>query len=284
LFLRGKATTARVGALVDILREVLLEARLDNRQRIQQLILEEKATLEQHLIPSGSMYAMRRAAAGVHEAHWANEQIGGLTRLFALRKLAKTIGQDWPAARAMIERVRGILINRRALVLNVTAGGAGLTRSMPELQRLLAALPSAAVERPAWPADTSSPCQGLTLPAQVNYVAKVANLGRLGHQVTGATGVIRRYLSDTWMWDKVRVQGGAYGGFTSLNPDSGMLAMLSYRDPNLLGTLEIYDKSAAFLRHLDLSQSELASLSAPLAMLTPTCCPTPRASSRWKSG
>jgi hypothetical protein len=69
--------------------------------------------------------------------------------------------------------------------------------------------------------------------------------------------VINNYLGTTWLWEKVRVQGGAYGGFSSFDMHSGVFTFLSYRDPNLLASLDNYDATAGFLRSLELSDEEL---------------------------
>jgi Zn-dependent M16 (insulinase) family peptidase len=90
--------------------------------------------------------------------------------------------------------------------------------------------------------------EGLTFPGQVNYVAKGANLKALGFEPTGGTAVAIKHLNTTYLWDKVRVQGGAYGGSSGLDPFAGTFAFTSYRDPNLLDTIDIYDKASAFLK------------------------------------
>lgn len=82
----------------------------------------------------------------------------------------------------------------------------------------------------------------------MNYVGKGANLKALGHDLSAATSVVLRYLNTTYMWDKVRVQGGAYGGSSRFDLSSGNFAFLSYRDPNLLRTLDVYDGAAKALR------------------------------------
>ena len=77
---------------------------------------------------------------------------------------------------------------------------------------------------------------------QVNYVGKGANLYEdAGYQLSGASYVVNKHLGTTWIWDRVRVSGGAYGGFTDFDTHSGMFTYLSYRDPNLLKTVENYD-------------------------------------------
>jgi hypothetical protein len=97
----------------------------------------------------------------------------------------------------------------------------------------------------------------LTIPAQVNYVGKGANLYDLSYTADGSVDVITNYLRTTWLWERVRIQGGAYGGFCVFNHRSGVFTFISYRDPNLLATLENYDASAAFLRVLDFDPAEL---------------------------
>jgi Zn-dependent M16 (insulinase) family peptidase len=65
---------------------------------------------------------------------------------------------------------------------------------------------------------------------QVNYVGKAANLyADAGYKLSGAAYVIEKYLGTSWLWDKVRVVGGAYGGFCSFDSHSGMFTYLSYR-------------------------------------------------------
>jgi len=94
----------------------------------------------------------------------------------------------------------------------------------------------------------------LTIPAQVNYVGKGVNLYDLGYEYDGSSDVITGYLRMTYLWDKIRVQGGAYGAFVVFDDSSGVFTLLSYRDPNIKGTIENYDNAAAFLKGLDASR------------------------------
>jgi Zn-dependent M16 (insulinase) family peptidase len=118
-------------------------------------------------------------------------------------------------------------------------------------------MPSRPVTLAQWTPQYPPRFEGLTVPSQVNFVAKGANLYELGYKLNGSVLVITNFLRSTWLWDRVRVQGGAYGGFCSFNKQAGFFSYVSYRDPNLLKTLETYDQSASFLRQLDLSEDEL---------------------------
>jgi len=64
-------------------------------------------------------------------------------------------------------------------------------------------------------------------------------------------------LNGTWIWDKIRAQGGAYGGFAVFDNQSGAYTFLSYRDPNLVQSLEAYDATSQYLQNLELSDEEL---------------------------
>ena len=86
------------------------------------------------------------------------------------------------------------------------------------------------------------------MPTKVNYVGKGADLYRAGVKPSGVHLVARAYLRTSWLWDKIRVQGGAYGGQCMFNRYSGDFTFVSYRDPNLLATLDVYDRTAEFLK------------------------------------
>jgi len=261
-FLRGKATTDKAAELLDILRDVLLTAKLDNRERFKQIVLEDKAGAEAGLIPGGHLVVKNRLSARFSEADWVTEQINGIENLFFLRQLAEEIEKDWDSVLGKLETVRRLLINRAAMVVNVTLDSASLGTLSPALAALIEALPALEVKgqkanAPAFNIKLSTLNEGLTIPAQVNYVGKGANLYALGYEPHGSVHVIRRYLGTTWLWDKIRTQGGAYGGFSTFDIATGTFAYLSYRDPNLLASLDNYDATPAFLRNLDLSESEL---------------------------
>jgi presequence protease len=220
-------------------------------------VLEAKARQESGLIPAGHMVVNGRLRAKFNEADWADEQMGGVTQLLFLRQLSEDVEKDWPGVLAKLEAVRRHLLNRQAMVCNVTLDGDNWTRFQPQLHDFLAAMPTGGVTLADWSSPLSRTNEGLTIPAQVNYVGKGANLYELGYKLHGSISVISKFLRTTWLWEKIRVQGGAYGGFCTFDRDSGVFNYLSYRDPNLEKSLHNYDGTADFLRSLDLHEAEL---------------------------
>ncbi len=257
LVVRGKATVPQAGALLEILSDILLHVKLDNRERFRQMVLEAKAGMEAGLVPGGHAIANVRLRANYSEADWLGEQTGGVSQLFFLRRLAQEVDEDWPSVLARLEEVRRLIINRQGLLANVTLDAAHWERLNAPLAALLDSLPSAPCARATWAGSATPANEGLTIPAQVNYVAKGANLFELGYEYDGSAAVITNHLRATWLWERVRIQGGAYGGFCLFDLRSGVWTYVSYRDPNLRSTLDVYDRTGDFLRALELSDGEL---------------------------
>lgn len=260
LFLRGKATMARSAELLNILKDVLLTAKFDDRERLKQIVLEEKSGIESALIPSGHIFVNRRVRAQFGGAGWVNDQMSGIGYLFALRSLAKEIDKKWPSVLARLESMREALVNRKSMIGNVTLDAANWGRFKLQLEDFLSRLPLKDAKLSAFNIKVQNVREGLTIPAQVNYVGKAVNLHDFGYEYNGSAKVVSGYVHMAYLWEKVRVQGGAYGGFCVFDENSGILSYLSYRDPNLDATLENYAKAPDFLKGLDsaaLTEGEL---------------------------
>jgi len=158
---------------------------------------------------------------------------------------------------ADLEQVRQTLVNRRSLVSNVTLDDGNWQGIQPRLEEFVSALPSQEIRAATWTPQAQPPFEGLTIPARVNYVAKGTTLYDKGYALDGSILVIANSLRTGYLWEKIRIQGGAYGGFCTFVRQSGRFAYVSYRDPNLLGTIDNYDGTSQFLRNLDLSDDEL---------------------------
>jgi Zn-dependent M16 (insulinase) family peptidase len=252
--MRGKATVPQTSELLSILKDVLLTVNFDNKERLKQIVMEEKAGVESGLVPGGHIYVNQRLRAQFGESGWAKDQMSGIGYLFALRDLAKAIDKKWDTVLQKLEAMRDALINRKALLVNVTLDAANWNTFKPQLDSFLSALPSKDVTLSSFNIQPAPMKEGLTIPAQVNYVGKGANLYDLGYEYDGSSDVVVGYLRMAYLWEKIRVQGGAYGAFAVFDDASGVFTFLSYRDPNVAGTIDNYNKAAAFLKGLDASR------------------------------
>lgn len=257
LFLRGKATADKLPALLDIVAEVLAEADFSDAERLGKIILESKARREQRLIPAGHALAATRLKARFGVAQAMGEAMNGLSGLAYIRELAARMETAPQGVSADLHTLLGLLLSRRGLVVNLTADAAAVPDALQRLEDLAASLPDIA---PA-PAPRALPAlprlEGLTLPAQVNYVAAGGNARSFGLEPGAAAIVAAKFLRAGYLWERVRVQGGAYGASCSYSRLSGNIVLASYRDPNVARTLDAYAGIGTYLSKLSLDSSEL---------------------------
>ena len=258
MVVRGKATSDKVGVMHELMSELMLEAKFDDKNIFKQLVLETRAGMESRVQGSGHSVAAGRLDAQDSVAGWVSEQMGGLAQLDYLRELVKRVDNDWDGVLADLYTISACLNNRAGSVTNLTADAKTLDLSMPSVEAFLNSLPATgAGKSEQWTGINAKQNEILTVPTQVNYVGKAANLYKAGYELHGSSYVINKLLGTTWLWDRVRVSGGAYGGFSDFDSHSGMFTYLSYRDPNLLKTLDNYDATVDFLRNLEIGKEEL---------------------------
>ncbi|MEJ2758104.1 MAG: insulinase family protein [Anaerolineales bacterium] len=257
LVVRAKSTVDKFGSTLDILRDILLTTNYDQPERFKQILMERKARMESGLIPSGHRVVNRRLKAAHSMAGWLDEQTHGLENLFFTRKLLDKMETDWDGVVARFQQIRELVVNRKSLLLNVTLDAENWGKVHPQLVDWTEAFPEKPVQTAKWQPPAPAPAEGLTIPAQVNYVGKGTNLYDLGYEPDGSISVICKYLGTTYIWEKIRVQGGAYGGHILFDLFGGSFNFISYRDPNLIRTLENYDGTVDFLKSLEISQDEL---------------------------
>ncbi len=257
LFLRSKVMVKKTSALLAILKDILLIPNFHDKERFRQILLEEKSGMEAGLIPSGHRAVRNRIHAQYSPSAWLTEQMSGIDYLFFIRNLINNFDQEWEQITINLETIKSRLFNQNNLIVNVTIDQPHWDSVQKEINHFMQVLPATALKSKPLTRKSQVLNEGLLVPSQVNFVAKGGDIYSLGYKDHGSMNVIVNYLRSTWLWEKVRVQGGAYGGFCSFDRLSGLFTFLSYRDPNLLTTIENYDQTAQFLKRFELSELEL---------------------------
>ena len=250
-----KALKSKLPEMTDILAEILNETVFTNKKRLRELIEQDQIGFELNLQNMAtqiisSQLASYQTKSGAYNA----------AALLPYNNFLKNLLADFDAKfDDLVDDlydVRERLINRNGLIVSVTANDELYRNFTPHLAGLLKSLNSE-----KFPLENYSfPCkplnEGLYSQSRVQYVGKGANFLELGHEYTGALIVLETILRYEYFWTKIRVQGGAYGAFTSFNR-TGNLFFGSYRDPNLTKTLETFDGTADFLKNFNVSEREM---------------------------
>jgi Zn-dependent M16 (insulinase) family peptidase len=257
LFVGGKATTERVPDLLELIHDLLLTGRLDDRERLRQIVRKAKAGMEASIVPAGNSYVDSRLRAAFSKAGALSEELDGIASLAFLRQLSNEIEKDFDGLVDKLRTVRDLLVARPGALCNATIDGENWATIEPQVAALFDALPGADAPRTLWSPEPYPAHEGLTAPTQVNYVGLGANLASVGYEFHGSLNVITNLVRTDWLLQKIRVQGGAYGASMSYGRQSNVLTFTSYRDPNLLSSLDSYAQTADFLEQLRLSPREL---------------------------
>ncbi len=260
----GKAAPDKIRDLFALMREILLEAELDDKERFSRMVLEEKARLEHSLVPSGHSFVSLRLRAAQSASGRMEEGLGGIDHLLYLRELANRVNSDWPGVLAELEALRAAALSRGGLTWNITGEETCRALLLEEAANLAVRLPAsfapamvASDPDAAWTAVALPLKEAFLLPAQVNYVGRGGNLYDSGYGYHGSVHVIMKQLRTGWLWEKVRVQGGAYGAFCFFDRLTGAFALVSYRDPNIKNTIDVFGRTAGHLRGIKLSRRDL---------------------------
>ncbi len=253
----GKANLDRIGGLADLFREIILDTEFNNLDRFRQMLFEERARQEQSLVPSGHSVVISRLSAVRSVAGGLSELADGVSNMDIVRDWADNLDARWPELLADLNLMRELLLRRGNLLINITQEERYIGQVQKALESVVDALPHRALSEETWTVDMAPRDEALLIPAGVNYIGKGANLYALGYEFHGSINVILKHLRTAWLWDKVRVQGGAYGAFSSFDRISGAFSFVSYRDPNVERTLKIYDETAEYLQNLKLTPLEL---------------------------
>lgn len=262
LIMKGKATSDKTDELFSLMKTILTEARFDSKNRVIEILKEDKARMEARISGSGHQAINMRMKARYRVGGYVDEMMGGITQLETIRELLKQAEAEWPSLLSRLEKMRSIILEsdscRDGILLDITGDNAVLEKIQPSVDAFLKDLPGDNVgkklpdfysEVHPWVAPIQklmsemAPVQdeGFVVPTQVSYVGKGGILFKEGETATGASQVVSKFLRTGYLWDYVRVMGGAYGGFCTFSPYSGFFSYLSYRDPNLSKTLDVYD-------------------------------------------
>jgi hypothetical protein len=271
--LRAKAMADKTPKLLELLSSILLSARLDNKERFKQIVLEEKAQSEASFIPAGHAMIGQRLLSRLSESERKSELINGLEQLYFLRQLALRIETEWDSVLRELKETRDGIIRAAGCIVNVTIDKEDFGKLKSELEAFAAKIPGGETDDASGKAPTrtgrikglsdSGDRRGeqpgprfeyLTAPSQVNFVGRA--FPTLA-EASGAFLVAKKYLDTAYLWEKVRVQGGAYGGLSTYDINSGNFMLLSYRDPNLEQTFQIFDTVPEYLENIKISEEEL---------------------------
>lgn len=237
---------------------MMTETKWSDHKRLKELLEEIKSKMQSAMLSGGHTVCAMRAMSYISEAAASNEQIGGITQYRLVADLAEHFEEKKEELSLNMNRLVRILFRPENLLVDYTASKEGYEK-LPELvaqfkENLYVGECDAAPEkyRPA----TEKKNEGFLTASQVQYVCRAGNFITKGLPYTGALRVLRVMMGYDYLWNNVRVKGGAYGCMCSFGK-SGESYFVSYRDPNLEKTVAVYEAAADYVENWQGDEEEL---------------------------
>ncbi|MDR1385964.1 MAG: insulinase family protein [Planctomycetaceae bacterium] len=246
---------------LELTLEIINNTKFDNIERIEEIVREQRVALEQSLTGrSGYRIAQTRALSyfsGIN-AYW--DKVSGVGYYHFLVELEKKLdaGDGEQIAVALKNCAEKLFNKSHQCTITATLPNDDFVSSEPIFARFESQLPiktDNAVSITTFPVNKQLN-EAIVTPGRVQCVVKAADYQMAGFEYSGKMLVLNDILRTGYIWDNIRILGGAYGGgFTA--DRSGYCSFWSYRDPRLKETLNVFDKTADYLKNLELSDMEL---------------------------
>ncbi len=236
----------------ELLCEILTSTRLDETDKVKEIVAQKEEYNRQFAVNAGHILGRLATQARYSASGAVREATNrGYTALKYIHDLAQNFDAQAPALISLLKSTQEKALGKSALIVSVTATGE------QDVSALLKALPAGESAPAAAHYEAKLPQRmGVRIPAQISFAEKGAHLSRLGTAHAGSLDVCTNILTYSYLWNAVRVQGGAYG-VGAVGSRNGDLIFHSYRDPSPARSLGVYDDSAKFLREFCAGEEDL---------------------------
>ena len=238
-----------------ILEEILLHTKVENEKRLKEIISENLTKLRSMIISSGHVVALYRGMSYVNEAGVINDQLTGIGAYEFFHHLEKNFNYDEIINN--IKTVIKLIFNKDNLIIGLTADNEGFNLMEKNLHFLADSLHTAKLTEDSTKIFVVAKNEGIKIPSPVSYVARVGNFKKSGYKYIGTLLSLKNVLDYGYLWQNVRVKGGAYGVMSSYAANSGNIGYISYRDPNLAKTNNTFESIPDYLKNFEADDREM---------------------------
>ena len=246
----SKVINTKSDKLFELTREILNNTKYDDTERLKTLLARHHSQLDAAIKRSGSRYAGLRLGSYYSNQGMFREMTEGLEYFWFISDLNKNFDKRADQIKAKLEQAASLLFTKENIVVATTCCKKDLDGFNKSLSEFLSSILSGKVNYHHWVFNPEKKNEGIETASEVQYVMEGYDFKKLGYAWNGKMRVLSHILSTDWLQSRIRVIGGAYGGYSSVSPN-GSFTFNSYRDPNLKETLENYKSTVEYLRKFD---------------------------------
>lgn len=253
---RSKALNTDIDKAMNLILEILTSTKFEEKDLILQVIRENKSNHEAMIQSAGNAVAARRLLSYMSQKAAYDEKISGLEYYRFLCDLENNFEDNWNELSSNLKQVSKLLFNKSNVIVSFAGEEEDYITFKNSLPIIGKALKSESNLYKDYVFLNNKVNEGLTTQANIQYVAKGGNFKKDGFSYSGSLLVLQTIAKYDYLWNRVRVKGGAYGVSLDFGI-TGNLFISSYRDPNLVDTLKAYDDMAEYLRRFNASKRDM---------------------------
>lgn len=253
LEIRAKVLYEKRDKALELMKEILLTSDFEDTKRLYEIICEAKSRMQASMTGAGHSTALIRTLAYFSPTAVFSEKISGIPQYRLLEELEKNFDEKKQQLTADLKELTRYIFRPENLLVDYTAAPEGLKGLSEEIEKFVPDLMTSELREEGFTLKAEKKNEGFMTAGQVQYVCRAGNFADKGLPYTGALKVLKVMMGYDYLWNQVRVKGGAYGCMCGFYKN-GDGYFVSYRDPNLQKTIEVYENAAQYIKNAKLDE------------------------------
>lgn len=232
---------------LELMEQMLLSSDFTDTKRLGELVAQIKARLQANLSSSGHLVAAMRSMSSFSRFALYQDELKGIAFYRSICRIEKELSESPKSVSDKLAAIAKKLFARNRMLISFTGNNEAYCNAKPSLEKVIAGFDKMSAVGNQAEVHFNTAKEAFIDASQIQYVAKTGDFICEGYEYTGALRLLRIILSYDYLWINVRVKGGAYGCMNTFLR-SGESYFVSYRDPNLSDTLDVYDRIPEYIK------------------------------------
>lgn len=254
--IKAKALYDRIPFAFSMMQEILTCSKLGDEKRLKEIVAMTKSRLQSRFLSAGHSVAAMRAMSYESPLSRFKDLSSGIGYYRVVKQTGEQFEEEKDRLVQNLKHLANLLFRQGNMMVSYTASREGLAGLEEELDKLNRALAPARKPESACVLHCVHENEGFKTSSKIQFVAQAGNFIDAGKEYTGALQILKVIMSYDYLWINLRVKGGAYGCMSSFNR-LGEGYFVSYRDPNLENTLDVYRGVPDYLRNFTVSERDM---------------------------
>ena len=242
-----KVLEKNLGKALELMEQMLLTSDFTDTKRLGELVAQIKARLQANLSSSGHLVAAMRSMSSFSRYALYQDELKGIAFYRSICRIEKELSESPERVSDKLAAIAKKLFARNRMLISFTGNNEAYGNAKPSLEKVIAGFNKMSTIGKQAEVHFNTAKEAFVDASQIQYVAKTGDFVCEGYEYTGALRLLRIILSYDYLWINVRVKGGAYGCMNTFLR-SGESYFVSYRDPNLSDTLDVYDRIPEYIK------------------------------------